>query len=136
MKLTREPHDGRGLAWITARRVRMRRDIGEQGAAARRDVAVGLALAASWCAVWALYATYTWTAGPGRHTFQAVRFYLPALGAIALLSAWLVVRAALPGQGAAGPEPLRSPGRPGRRLFTGLVAQPPGWVEGRLSAGS
>jgi hypothetical protein len=50
------------------------------------------ALAASWAAIWGLYATYTWTAGPGLSTLQAVRFYVPALGAISLLGAWLLVR--------------------------------------------
>jgi hypothetical protein len=39
-----------------------------------------------------LYATYTWTAGAGLSTLQAVRFYVPALGAISLLGAWLLVR--------------------------------------------
>jgi len=38
-----------------------------------------------------LYATYTWTAAPGLSTLQAVRFYVPALGAISL-GAWLLVR--------------------------------------------
>jgi hypothetical protein len=39
-----------------------------------------------------LYATYTWTAAPGLSTLQAARFYVPALGAISLLGAWLLVR--------------------------------------------
>jgi hypothetical protein len=39
-----------------------------------------------------LYATYTWTAAAGLSTLQAVRFYVPALGAISLLGAWLLVR--------------------------------------------
>lgn len=60
--------------------------------AARRDLAVGLALTASWCGVWGLYAAYSWTAQPGLTTLQAVRFYGPAIGAIALLGAWLLVR--------------------------------------------
>ena len=38
-----------------------------------------------------LYATYTWTAAPGLSTLQAVRFYVPALGAISL-GACLLVR--------------------------------------------
>jgi hypothetical protein len=58
-----------------------------------RDLAVGLALAASWFGVWGLYAAYTWTAAPFLSTLQAARFYLPALGAIALLGAWFLVRA-------------------------------------------
>jgi hypothetical protein len=70
------------LAWIGVRR----------GAPPRRDLAIGLALAASWFAIWALYAGYTWTAQPGGSTLQVARFYVPALGAIALLGAWLVTR--------------------------------------------
>jgi hypothetical protein len=42
--------------------------------------------------VWGLYAAYTWTAHPGGGTLQVVRFYVPALGAIALLAAWFLVR--------------------------------------------
>jgi hypothetical protein len=95
------------LAWIIVRQVRFRRAGSEQAsserasseragpgqaAPARRDLAVGLALAASWWGVWGLYAAYTWTAGPGLSTLQAARFYVPALGAMALLGAWLVVR--------------------------------------------
>ena len=49
-------------------------------------------LAASWAAIWGLYATYTWTTFPGLSTLQSARFYVPALGAIALLGAWLLVR--------------------------------------------
>jgi hypothetical protein len=81
-----------GLAGITVVWLRSRRADGGQAAPARRDLAVGLALAASWAAIWALYATYTWTAGPGLSTLQAARFYVPALGAISLLGAWLLVR--------------------------------------------
>jgi len=80
------------LAWMTVRWVRLRHASGDLGSVARRDVAVGLALAASWFGVWGLYAAYTWTAQPGLTTLQAVRFYIPAAGAIALLGAWLVVR--------------------------------------------
>jgi len=95
------------LAWIAGRWTVLRRASGGQAnstqaggghgdqdkaAIARRDLAVGLALAASWFGVWALYATYTWTAEPGLSTLQAARFYVPALGAISLLGAWLVTR--------------------------------------------
>ena len=80
------------LAWIAVRRVRLRRAGGGRTARARRDLGVGLALAASWSAVWGLYAAYGWTAAPGLTTWQAVRFYVPAVGAIALLGAWLLVR--------------------------------------------
>ena len=81
------------LAWIAGRRGHMRQADGEQAADARRDFAVGTALAAPWLSVWALYAAYTWTARPGIGTWPTARFYLPAIGAIALLGAWLVVRA-------------------------------------------
>jgi hypothetical protein len=84
------------LAWIARRRVRMRQVDGEQAAIARRDFAVGTVLAASWFSVWALYAAYTWTAHPGIGTWPTARFYLPAIGPIALLGAWLVVRAPSP----------------------------------------
>jgi hypothetical protein len=80
------------LAGIAVTWLRGRRASGRQAAAARRDLAVALALAASWAAIWVLYATYTWTAAPGLSTLQAVRFYVPALGAISLLGAWLLVR--------------------------------------------
>jgi hypothetical protein len=92
------------LAWIAVRWVVLRRSGGKQAGggagaqqtAARRDLAVAAALAASWFGVWALYATYTWTTVPFLSTLQAVRFYVPALGAISLLGAWLVTR--LPGR--------------------------------------
>jgi hypothetical protein len=83
-----------GLAWIAVRRAVARRGQGgsEQGAATSVDLAVGLALAASWFSVWGLYAAYTWTTAPDLSTLQAVRFYLPATGAMSLLGAWLVTR--------------------------------------------
>jgi hypothetical protein len=47
---------------------------------------------ASWFAIWGLYSAYTWTIDPTSVTVQVVRFYVPAIGAIALLGAWLVTR--------------------------------------------
>lgn len=58
------------LAWIAARRVRLRRAGDERAAHARRDLGVGLALAASWLSVWELYTAYTWTAVPFASTLQ------------------------------------------------------------------
>jgi hypothetical protein len=81
-----------GLGWIAARWARLRRADGEPAARARRDLAVALALTATWFSVWGLYAAYTWTAHPGGGTLQVIRFYVPALGAIALLGAWLLVQ--------------------------------------------
>ncbi|HEX6655947.1 MAG TPA: hypothetical protein VF153_07030, partial [Candidatus Limnocylindria bacterium] len=84
------------LAWIILRWLILRRRGGEVGAAARRDLWVGITLAASWLAIWGLYSAYTWTTDPTSVTVQVVRFYLPATGAIALLGAWLVTR--IPGR--------------------------------------
>ena len=84
------------LAWIVVRWRVLRRVGGEVGASVRRDLCVALALGASWFAIWALYSAYTWTTDPTGVTVQVVRFYLPAIGAISLLGAWLVTR--IPGR--------------------------------------
>ena len=83
------------LAGIATAWLRTRRASGQTAATARRDGAVAVALAASWASVWIVYATYTWTAHPQLSTLQAARFYVPALGAIALLGAWLLARVPL-----------------------------------------
>jgi hypothetical protein len=83
--------------WIAGRWVSLGRDDGPTAATARRDGAVGICLGATWWAIWGLYSTYTWTVDPTSFTVQVVRFYLPALGPIALLGAWLVTR--VPGRG-------------------------------------
>jgi hypothetical protein len=83
------------LAWIIVRRLALHRVGGKDGAVARRDLWVGLAVAASWFAIWGLYSAYTWTADDGVD-LQVVRFYVPAIGAISLLGAWLVTR--IPGR--------------------------------------
>jgi hypothetical protein len=80
------------LAWIVVRRLALGGVDGAAGAVARRDLWVGAALAASWFAIWGLYSAYTWTTDPTSVTVQVVRFYVPAIGAIALLGAWLVTR--------------------------------------------
>lgn len=80
------------LAWIVVRYLVQRRRGGEAGAGTQRDLCVALALAASWFAIWGLYSAYTWTTDATNATVQVVRFYLPALGAISLLGAWLVTR--------------------------------------------
>jgi hypothetical protein len=80
------------LAWIIMRGL----GLGRADAAARRDLWAGLAVAASWLAVWGLYSAYYWTNDPTEDTLQTVRFYVPALGAISLLGAWLVTR--IPGR--------------------------------------
>src|SRR6476659_2424252 len=85
------------LCWIIVRWLVLRRADGEAGAVARRDLWGGLAVATSWFAIWGLYSAYTWTTDPTSVAVQVVRFYVPAIGAIALLGAWLVTR--IPGGG-------------------------------------
>jgi hypothetical protein len=93
------------LAWIITAWARRRHADAERATVVRRDLAVGLCLAASWLAIWGLYSAYTWTVVPANAggfskliVFSLVRFYVPALGAIALLGAWLVTR--VPGKAA------------------------------------
>lgn len=79
------------VLWIGVRRAR-----GRSGAG--RDAAVAAGLLAVWLGVYALYAAYTWTVGQGSATggvdvtVHLIRFYVPALGVVALLAAWLVRR--------------------------------------------
>jgi hypothetical protein len=84
------------IAWIVARRLAARRAGEEVPALASRDLWVGFAVGGSWLAIWGVYSAYTWTADPTAVTLQVVRFYVPALGAISLLGAWLVTR--IPGR--------------------------------------
>ena len=84
------------LAWIIARRLTLGESGGRRRADARRDLSVAVALAGSWFAIWALYSMYTWTNDPTNAAVQDVRFYVPAIGVISLLGAWLVTR--LPGR--------------------------------------
>jgi energy-coupling factor transporter transmembrane protein EcfT len=65
----------------------------------RVDAAVGAALAAGWLGLWTLYSAYDWTVSQVSRgsvgSIHVIRFYLPAIGAIALLGAWLMKQ--LPG---------------------------------------
>lgn len=61
----------------------------------RQDAPVALVLTLGWASVWGLYATYTWTVGQTlgpNIPIHVVRFYVPALGLVALLAAWLFMR--------------------------------------------
>jgi hypothetical protein len=80
------------MVWIVARRVFLRDADPTSRGTVSLDLGVGLALGGPWLAIWALYSTYTWTTDPTSVTVQVVRFYLPALGPIAVLAAWLVTR--------------------------------------------
>ena len=80
------------VSWIIVQWLVLGRADGQASELARRDLGVGLALATSWFAIWGLYSAYTWTTDPTSATVQVVRFYLPAIGAISLLGAWLITR--------------------------------------------
>ena len=78
------------VGWV-ALRLRGRGKLAPGETAARgRDGAVAGTLLVAWAAAWGLYLAYTWTAGQASHGAGAVhviRFYLPALGPVALLGA-------------------------------------------------
>lgn len=81
------------VVWIA---IRTDRQIVRDGVdSPRRDGVVALVLAIGWFAIWGLYLAYTWTVdatlGPG-NPVHVIRFYVPALGLIALLAAWFVLR--------------------------------------------
>ena len=84
-----------GVLWIVTRFF-SRGGVGpsSQGSA-RRDALVALVLGAGWLAMWGLYSAYTWTVGqtlgPG-NPIHVVRFYVPVLGLMSLLGAWLLTR--------------------------------------------
>ena len=101
--------------------------------------------------MWGLYAAYTWTAQPVTaslaFSLPVIRFYVPALGAIALLGAWLVTRvrgrawltglacvavtAAAFGLGAWSFHAMLS-GPPGLHVGHGCPAPRPGHAPGRV----
>jgi len=83
------------LAWIAVRLAKQGGSWrhGEQWAARRLDGVVALSLVAGWAGIWGLYLAYTWTVNQGgANAVHVIRFYLPALGLIALLGAWTLVR--------------------------------------------
>jgi hypothetical protein len=84
------------LAWIIVRRLATRGAGDQDKAVAVRDLWMGLTIAASWFAIWGVYSAYTWTTDPTAFTLSVIRFYVPAIGAISLLGAWLVTR--IPGR--------------------------------------
>ncbi len=85
-----------GLVWMIVRLVQSRSLDGIARGRARRDATIGAVLAAGWFGLWVLYLAYDWTVrmagddhGGSIHT---IRFYMPALGVIAALGAWLLVQ--------------------------------------------
>ncbi|MEZ5207217.1 MAG: hypothetical protein R2690_09650 [Acidimicrobiales bacterium] len=70
-------------------------DCGRPEASGAGDGAVLALLGAWWLSVWGLYAMFGWTVTnvpAGSHPMISSRFYLPAVGAVGLLAAWLLVR--------------------------------------------
>ena len=65
-------------------------EAGRRQCPARRDLR---AAGASWLAIWGVYSAYYWTNDP-EDTLQTV--YVPAIGVMSLLGAWLVTR--IPGR--------------------------------------
>jgi hypothetical protein len=56
---------------------------------------VGGALAAGWLGIWGVYLCYDWTVRQSADlgsSVHVVRFYLPALGLVALLGAWFLAQ--------------------------------------------
>ena len=68
------------LVWIIVRAVLLRHVDGQAGAAARRDLWVGLPVAASWFAIWGLYCAYTWTTDPTNVTRPGRQVLCPGDG--------------------------------------------------------
>jgi hypothetical protein len=85
------------LGWMTLRGVGSRRPGVETARRIRyrRDAVIGGFLAIGWIGIWGLYSAYDWTArmaGGAGGGIHVIRFYLPALGLITLLAAWLLVQ--------------------------------------------
>lgn len=88
---------GAALVVLLVRHLRRRSTAARVGV---DDASIGAMLGAGWLGLWGLYLCYTWTAsqlhgGPAGHTItvHVIRFYLPALGLLAMLGAWLLARA-------------------------------------------
>jgi hypothetical protein len=85
------------LGWMALRATASRRRgiDSERRASYRRDAVAAAVLATGWIGIWGLYFAYDWTArmasGPGSD-IHLIRFYLPALGLISLLGAWLLAQ--------------------------------------------
>ena len=145
------------VIWIVARLVMARRAETGEASLRRRDASVAGSLLAGWLGIWGLYAAYNWTvtmgAGGVGSDVHVVRFYVPALGLMALLGAWLLTRIpgwfalgivavlvtsggytyqqmATSGLGPGGGFPGGGPGGSGGRLPGGGRGGPPGGIPG------
>lgn len=131
--------------WILGRRLGRRHRSGWSDGGQDTDLAVAGTLVAGWAALWVLYLAYTWTVGrtSGGVAVHVIRFYVPALGLLALLGAWAVTRlrglgvvlvgsaavlgvASFHGLTAGGSFPGGFPGGPGRPGGPGFGGGGPG----------
>jgi hypothetical protein len=83
------------LGWMAVRLARSDRLGGDPRTAYRRDAVVGAVLAAGWFGIWGVYLCYDWTVRQSvdlGSSVHVVRFYLPALGLVALLGAWFLAQ--------------------------------------------
>ena len=81
------------LTWIGARWARLQRAGGGAAALTRRDLAVGVALAASWLAVWGLHAAYYRVPGGSTLTVTATTSQLWARSRCSVPGSWRASRA-------------------------------------------
>jgi hypothetical protein len=82
------------IGWITVRAFTAARRSRDQRHARRVDAIVAALLGITWIGIWGLYLSYAWTAQMSAQSGSAIhviRFYLPALGPMALLAAWPLV---------------------------------------------
>ena len=84
------------LMWILVAAIRANTSVGSvHRNETRRDLAVGLSLAAAWLSIWGIYVAYNWTAQMSANSSQAIhviRFYVPVLGIMALLGTYVLTR--------------------------------------------
>ncbi len=83
------------VGWIGVRAVAGGRRADAERHTRRLDAIVAGVLGIAWMGFWGLYLCYDWTAQMSAQSGSAIhviRFYLPALGPIALLAAWPLAR--------------------------------------------
>lgn len=94
------------VIWIAVKYVVQRSRPSSDRTKTQRDALVATVLGIGWLGLWFLYLNYTWTAnmfgggqpnggpggGMGGQTVHLIRFYLPALGLIALLATWFIMQ--------------------------------------------
>ena len=83
------------IGWSAVRGITAAHTRGAERSSRRRDLAVAAVRGVAWLAFWGLYLCYDWTAQMSSQSGSAIhviRFSLPALGPLALLASWPLVR--------------------------------------------